>query len=251
MYTTPEDLTQGDVPSPRRRMPADRTRRHRPRHCAELAHDLASGGPEGRAVRPSSRSVRTVRRWVQDTGHRAADPAAMVPVRRAGHLGRPPSPAGGRDTSRSNRTRLEHRYAAGPLVGVVRAPSVRPTDLGIGELEWLLSPAARGGGYATEAARAARDDAFDRGGFRRLLSIIDPCDGRSRRVATKLGMHVGGRTPGLVGLPDEHAPARAATDVGRLIAVSIMEAIGATRGRHGCCRGASASLSGGRRPTGR
>ena len=145
MYTTPEDLTQGDVPSPRRRMPADRTRRHRPRHCAELAHHLASGGPEGRAVRPSSRSVRTVRRWVQDTGHRAADPAAMVPVRRAGHLGRPPSPAGGRDTSRSNRTRLEHRYAAGPLVGVVRAPSVRPTDLGIGELEWLLSPSARGG----------------------------------------------------------------------------------------------------------
>jgi RimJ/RimL family protein N-acetyltransferase len=58
------------------------------------------------------------------------------------------------------------------------------------ELGWRLARSAWGRGYATEAALAARDDAFARLGLRELISIIDPDNKRSRRVAEKLGMSI-------------------------------------------------------------
>ena len=44
-------------------------------------------------------------------------------------------------------------------------------------------------GYATEAARATRDHAFDRLGHRHVISLIRPENVRSQGVARKLGMH--------------------------------------------------------------
>jgi RimJ/RimL family protein N-acetyltransferase len=56
------------------------------------------------------------------------------------------------------------------------------------ELGWRLGRAAWGRGLATEAALAARDDAFGRLALPELISIIHPANERSRRVAIKLGM---------------------------------------------------------------
>jgi [ribosomal protein S5]-alanine N-acetyltransferase len=43
-------------------------------------------------------------------------------------------------------------------------------------------------GLATEAARACRDYGFDELGYARLISLIDPANRASRRVAEKVGM---------------------------------------------------------------
>jgi RimJ/RimL family protein N-acetyltransferase len=56
------------------------------------------------------------------------------------------------------------------------------------ELGWRLGRFAWGQGLATEAAGAARDDAFARLSMPELISIINPGNARSVRVATKLGM---------------------------------------------------------------
>lgn len=56
------------------------------------------------------------------------------------------------------------------------------------ELGYRLSRAYWGNGFATEAAVFVRDYAFGRVGLARLISIIDPGNTRSIRVATKLGM---------------------------------------------------------------
>ena len=47
-----------------------------------------------------------------------------------------------------------------------------------------------GHGYATEAALAARDDAFTRLALPELISIIHPANVRSQRVAAKAGMTI-------------------------------------------------------------
>jgi RimJ/RimL family protein N-acetyltransferase len=56
------------------------------------------------------------------------------------------------------------------------------------ELGWAILSRCWGNGYAVEAARAARDWLGDRG---RLISLIDPANARSIRVAEKLGAHPG------------------------------------------------------------
>ncbi len=61
------------------------------------------------------------------------------------------------------------------------------------ELGWRLKRTAWGRGLATEAATAARDDAFGRLGMRELISIIHPSNTRSQTVASKLGMSVEGQ----------------------------------------------------------
>jgi RimJ/RimL family protein N-acetyltransferase len=61
------------------------------------------------------------------------------------------------------------------------------------ELGWRLDHAVWGRGYATEAARAAREDARVRMGIDELISIIHPDNVRSRRVAQKLGMTIEGQ----------------------------------------------------------
>jgi RimJ/RimL family protein N-acetyltransferase len=58
------------------------------------------------------------------------------------------------------------------------------------EIGWRLDHAVWGRGYATEAARAAREDAHRRLGLDALISIIHPDNARSRRVAEKLGMSI-------------------------------------------------------------
>jgi RimJ/RimL family protein N-acetyltransferase len=81
---------------------------------------------------------------------------------------------------------------AGEMIGFVGVahPSYLPEVATLEELGWRLSPASWGHGYATEAALAARDDAFGRLGLPALISLIHPENERSRRVAEKLGMTI-------------------------------------------------------------
>jgi [ribosomal protein S5]-alanine N-acetyltransferase len=58
------------------------------------------------------------------------------------------------------------------------------------ELVYLLAVSAWGKGYATEAARAVRDYAFDALGLTRLVSLIEPENTASARVAEKIGEHL-------------------------------------------------------------
>jgi RimJ/RimL family protein N-acetyltransferase len=55
------------------------------------------------------------------------------------------------------------------------------------ELGWALIRAHWGQGYATEAAAAIRDWAFEQPNIDRLVSLITPDNVRSRRVAERLG----------------------------------------------------------------
>lgn len=55
------------------------------------------------------------------------------------------------------------------------------------ELSWVVYPAFQHRGYATEAARAARDWAYDMLGLAPLMSLIDPENTASERVAERLG----------------------------------------------------------------
>ena len=55
------------------------------------------------------------------------------------------------------------------------------------ELGWLFLETAEGHGYAGEAARAARDFAFDRLGFATLVSYVAEGNARSERLARWLG----------------------------------------------------------------
>ncbi len=55
------------------------------------------------------------------------------------------------------------------------------------ELGWALIRAHWGHGYATEAAAAIRDWAYELGAIDRLVSLISPDNIRSQRVAQRLG----------------------------------------------------------------
>lgn len=56
------------------------------------------------------------------------------------------------------------------------------------ELGYRLARSAWGRGFATEAAAAVRDYAFDTLALQRLVSLIDPANKASIAVAEKLGM---------------------------------------------------------------
>jgi RimJ/RimL family protein N-acetyltransferase len=56
------------------------------------------------------------------------------------------------------------------------------------EVGWRLSRAHWGQGYATEAARAAMSDGFERIGLREIVSFTALDNLRSRRVMERLGM---------------------------------------------------------------
>jgi len=56
------------------------------------------------------------------------------------------------------------------------------------ELVYVLAPQAWGKGYATEIAAAIKTHALEKLGLRRLVSLIDPSNGASERVAKKIGM---------------------------------------------------------------
>jgi RimJ/RimL family protein N-acetyltransferase len=55
------------------------------------------------------------------------------------------------------------------------------------ELGWALVHAHWGNGYATEAARAVREWAYEERGIDRLASLIAPANVASQRVAQRLG----------------------------------------------------------------
>jgi RimJ/RimL family protein N-acetyltransferase len=80
----------------------------------------------------------------------------------------------------------------GRFVGFVGVayPTFLPELAARPELGWRLAREAWGRGLASEAARAARDDAFARLRLPELISIIHPENARSRRLATRLGMAV-------------------------------------------------------------
>jgi RimJ/RimL family protein N-acetyltransferase len=72
------------------------------------------------------------------------------------------------------------------------------------EIGWTLSRASWGRGYATEAATAATDWAFDRLGWTEVIHSIDPANVASQQVARRLGSAL--RGPGRLPAPYDHAP---------------------------------------------
>jgi RimJ/RimL family protein N-acetyltransferase len=56
------------------------------------------------------------------------------------------------------------------------------------ELGWMLTPAAWGQGYATEAGGAVRDEAFDRLKLESVVAVHHPANAASGRLMEKLGM---------------------------------------------------------------
>jgi RimJ/RimL family protein N-acetyltransferase len=67
------------------------------------------------------------------------------------------------------------------------------------ELGYHLQRKHWGRGYATEAAAACRDHAWNRLGKEKLIALIMPHNLPSRRVAERIGMKVEGRTMRPVG----------------------------------------------------
>jgi RimJ/RimL family protein N-acetyltransferase len=70
-------------------------------------------------------------------------------------------------------------------------PSFLPTVMPAVEVGWRLARPAWGRGLATEGARAALDYGFRDLQLKSVVSIIDPDNERSVRVAEKLGMRRG------------------------------------------------------------
>lgn len=75
--------------------------------------------------------------------------------------------------------------AGGGFLG--RVGALHPPGWPALEIGWALAPAARGQGIAVEAARAVLDWTFERFDLARIVSIIDPRNAASRRVAERLG----------------------------------------------------------------
>jgi RimJ/RimL family protein N-acetyltransferase len=84
---------------------------------------------------------------------------------------------------------LEERDS-GELVG--RAGLYYPAGFPGIEVGWTVARPHWGKGYATEAARVACGWAHDELGLRHIISLIDPANSRSVRVAEKLGETVEG-----------------------------------------------------------
>jgi [ribosomal protein S5]-alanine N-acetyltransferase len=66
------------------------------------------------------------------------------------------------------------------------------------EVAYHLAPSCRGRGLATEAAAAIRDYGFERLELPRLVSVIDPDNPASVRVAEKIGMRLERTLDGLI-----------------------------------------------------
>ena len=72
------------------------------------------------------------------------------------------------------------------------------------EIGWTLMRDAWGRGYATKAAIAATDWAFDHLGWTEVIHSIDPANFASQQVAMRLGSS--NRGPGRLPAPFDHAP---------------------------------------------
>jgi RimJ/RimL family protein N-acetyltransferase len=88
-------------------------------------------------------------------------------------------------------------WAIEPLDGGLPAGTVllKPLPDGVGEVEvgWHLHPDSWGRGYATEAARAVLDRAFD-DGLLEVYAVVRPGNEPSLAVCRRLGMQPLGRT---------------------------------------------------------
>ena len=82
--------------------------------------------------------------------------------------------------------------ATGRFLGRVRP--LQPKGWPGFEIGWGLVRSATGKGYATEAAAAAIDWSFATFPLARIISLIDPRNEPSRRVATRLGERPSGKT---------------------------------------------------------
>ena len=60
------------------------------------------------------------------------------------------------------------------------------------EIGWCFSPEVHGQGYATEGARELVRFAFENVGMRRLVAELDPRNGPSAALCTRLGMRLEG-----------------------------------------------------------
>lgn len=78
--------------------------------------------------------------------------------------------------------------AAGVLVGDVVLFVSGAREAETVELGWVLAPEHEGHGYATEAAAALLQVAFDGFGAHRVVARMDPDHDGSAAVATRLGM---------------------------------------------------------------
>jgi len=80
----------------------------------------------------------------------------------------------------------------------------RPEGWPGNEIGWTFHREAWGKGYATEAARAALDFAFEGLGWESVIHCIDPANVASQKVAQRLGSRNLG--PGKLPAPYEDAP---------------------------------------------
>jgi RimJ/RimL family protein N-acetyltransferase/8-oxo-dGTP pyrophosphatase MutT (NUDIX family) len=76
--------------------------------------------------------------------------------------------------------------ADGAVVGDVE---VRTKDDGIGELSWILFAGHRGRGYGVRAVRLLVDYAFDALHLTRVEAYVNVANERSKRLATRVGLH--------------------------------------------------------------
>jgi RimJ/RimL family protein N-acetyltransferase len=74
------------------------------------------------------------------------------------------------------------------FAGLARIPAGAHFKEGAVEIAWRLARPYWGHGYATEAARAALADGFDRLGFDEIVAITTPMNRLSRAVMERLGM---------------------------------------------------------------
>lgn len=79
------------------------------------------------------------------------------------------------------------RDASGALVGTMYL-NLTSVDDRTAEIGWILSPAARGKGYATEASRLLLDLAFGELGLHRVHAELDPRNEPSVALCRRLGM---------------------------------------------------------------
>jgi len=81
------------------------------------------------------------------------------------------------------------RREDGAFIGVVGlAPVGKDVPLGGFEIAWRLARNAWGFGYATEAARAALAEAFERGGLQQVWAFTSVPNLRSQAVMGRLGL---------------------------------------------------------------
>jgi RimJ/RimL family protein N-acetyltransferase len=83
--------------------------------------------------------------------------------------------------------------ATGAFAGFVglAIPSFLPDVLPAVEVGWRLAREHWGNGYATEGARASLEHGFGELGLEQIISLIDPRNGASVRVAERLEMTLG------------------------------------------------------------